>query len=165
MHVLAEEHSLRDVAEQLGRSYRSVRKKATALGTVPVRRYLPADSAREKERRRKIGDSRRVYATEEERKAAAAQRQRARLLSLRHEILDLLGGSCVGCGIVELAVLEIDHVKDDGKHHRRSVNRGIPYYRDLLVLAREEPDALQVLCANCHRRKTCQDKGWDSRYS
>ena len=75
-------------------------------------------------------------------------------------LIELLGGfSCSNCHYdADWRALEIDHKM--GKDHGVDPIRNIKYWLDNPDFAYEE---LQVLCANCHRIKTWQDrKGWET---
>lgn len=74
---------------------------------------------------------------------------------------------CACCGNDDLRVLDIDHVRGDGAVHRRSMNvskaTGKPYrsggYTIHLWLKNNGyPSGFQVLCSNCHRKKTHADR-------
>jgi hypothetical protein len=63
--------------------------------------------------------------------------------------------SCVDCGEKDVIVLEFDHVKDKsftistiGRDHR-------------LDDIKKEITKCEVRCANCHRKKTAKERGWD----
>lgn len=59
-------------------------------------------------------------------------------------------------------LLQADHVNNDGAEHRKQGNKGLPLYKEMLRVAREEPGRLQLLCANCHLIKTrLESRGWD----
>jgi len=64
---------------------------------------------------------------------------------------------CVHCGEDDIVVLEFDHTEDN-KRGCVSVLK-----RSSLKAVKEEIEKCQVLCANCHRRKTAKQFGWKSR--
>lgn len=73
----------------------------------------------------------------------------------KKEIIKLLGGKCVCCGITDIRVLQIDHVNNDGlierklsKKHRRNV------YSIIFNKIKERSKDYQLLCLNCHHLKT-----------
>lgn len=74
--------------------------------------------------------------------------QKARRLQARNEAYDRYGGECRCCGETEYLFLTLDHINDDGVHHRSRYPSGIPMY----AIARREgyPDYLQLLCYNCN---------------
>jgi 5-methylcytosine-specific restriction endonuclease McrA len=78
---------------------------------------------------------------------------------VKYEALMMLGGKCTGferpCGITDIDVLEIDHVIPvNGK---RTDARGTSFHRK--IRAGKVPlDNLQILCANCHSRKTIAER-------
>lgn len=73
--------------------------------------------------------------------------------TLRDEILSAYGNKCACCGERESIFLALDHVKNDGALHRRSLNgKSQAVYRD--VKRRGFPkDAFQLLCHNCNWAK------------
>lgn len=75
---------------------------------------------------------------------------------LRGECIQLLGGKCKKCGNNEEEILEFDHVIPV---RNRKVKR-----RNLYEI-RERPELYQLLCANCHRRKTNEEakKFWEEK--
>lgn len=62
---------------------------------------------------------------------------------------------CVLCGEEDPLVLEFDHLQD--KEFCISRGLGDAYSIDRL---QKEIEKCQVLCANCHKRKTARDQGW-----
>lgn len=64
----------------------------------------------------------------------------------------ILGGQCVECGESDPAVLEFDHINNDGKEHRKETGR-VPIVDWILRNQEEALERLQLLCANCHARK------------
>ena len=62
---------------------------------------------------------------------------------------------CESCGENDPRVLEFHHER--GKEYPISLmtNGGYPIHR-----IQEEIDKCKVLCANCHRRLTIQERGW-----
>lgn len=75
--------------------------------------------------------------------------QRRYLADRRSEALDALGGACLVCGEDDDVVLQIDHVNGDGGQERRRRSS----YSILRAVINGEP-GYQLLCANCHVRKT-----------
>lgn len=72
---------------------------------------------------------------------ATEQRQRA-------ELLALLGGVCRECGFSNPLALQVDHVNGGGAAQRKAGEHAVP--RVLLRLAKANPAAYQLLCANCN---------------
>lgn len=69
---------------------------------------------------------------------------------LRAIIIDKLGAKCAQCGNNDPVVLEIDHINNDGNKHRKEKD----HYHILKDWASGiDLDRIQLLCANCHRRK------------
>ncbi len=65
--------------------------------------------------------------------------------------------SCVSCGEDDFVVLEFDHIdpKDKNSSVSDMVKNGYSWDSIKLELKR-----CQVLCANCHRRRTSEQFGW-----
>lgn len=87
------------------------------------------------------------------------QRSRAKL---RGQAINALGGCCKKCGFDDFRVLEFDHivpvrwrtnnlVRMNGQHNTNEINR--------MIREGEDPRSVyQVLCANCHRIKTLENR-------
>ncbi len=56
---------------------------------------------------------------------------------------------CVDCGEPDLLVLEFDHVRGDKKHNVSKM-----FSTNSLERIKEEIDKCDVVCANCHRRRS-----------
>lgn len=66
--------------------------------------------------------------------------------------------SCVTCGEGDPIVLEFDHI--DKKTKTRNIS---DFIRSSWSIKRiqQEMAKCQVMCGNCHRRKTAKEHGWD----
>lgn len=62
---------------------------------------------------------------------------------------------CISCGESDIVVLEFDHLFDKQSTICDIINRV-----SSLTTLQKEISKCQVLCANCHRRKTAKDLGW-----
>jgi hypothetical protein len=75
----------------------------------------------------------------------------------RQRVVFLLGyfetHPCVDCGESDPVVLEFDHLRDK----KFDIASGIHYRPWALIL--EEIAKCQVVCANCHRRRTAKRRG------
>jgi hypothetical protein len=159
---LAPKIGARKASEELGRTYQSVRKAMDRYGikSIPQHRWHETLTEDEKAARRKtINDkSHRVYATRLEGKRTTARR---RLYKLHRDIAEALGNKCKRCPETSAIVLQAHHVEHDGADHKREVRAsGIDYYKDVLRMAQEEPERLELLCANCHLRHHRLHAGW-----
>lgn len=67
----------------------------------------------------------------------------------RLEAIKFAGGECVECGIDDPVLLDFDHVDGSGHKDRRG-----SYTKLKAIMAGEV--GWQLLCGNCHRRKTYQ---------
>jgi hypothetical protein len=78
--------------------------------------------------------------------------------SIKIECLEQYGGCCCPCGEIDIDVLTLDHVSDDGAYHRRQLfgNQrlgGNNFYHTLRKSEFPNDPPLQVLCMNCNIRK------------
>jgi hypothetical protein len=82
----------------------------------------------------------------------SVERQRVGRQELRDEVFAAYGGYvCACCGETNPGFLQLDHMHNDGREHRRSVGvSGV--YRDLRD--RGFPPGFQVLCSNCNWGKS-----------
>ena len=66
-------------------------------------------------------------------------------------ILDYLANNpCVQCGESDIRVLEFNHLRDKSFNIARRASKGAT--KKLLI---KEIEKCEVLCANCHRKHTC----------
>ena len=61
---------------------------------------------------------------------------------------------CADCGEADPVVLEFDHLRDK----RFNIGSAVPYRNWDSILA--EIEKCEVVCANCHRRRTAARNGW-----
>ncbi len=66
--------------------------------------------------------------------------------------------SCMKCGISDIRVLTIDHIKGDGAEQRRlnRIRGGYPTY--VWLQKNEFPEGFQVLCYNCQKIKQIENR-------
>ena len=79
----------------------------------------------------------------------------------RIRVLEKLGGRCVVCNIEDISVLQIDHIIPLNTGTRRlTLTQLFP------KILRDEYDTttLQILCANCHMRKTTNERKKDYEF-
>lgn len=75
-----------------------------------------------------------------------------------HRVVDYLRAHpCVDCGEADLVVLEFDHLP--GKDKRFDVARAVSGSTRAWKTIRAEIDKCEVVCANCHRRRTARRAG------
>jgi hypothetical protein len=67
----------------------------------------------------------------------------------------LLSHPCVICGESDPRVLEFHHVGQKDMEVTRLISNGYSIKR-----IKEEIDVCQVICANCHRKITVEERGW-----
>jgi hypothetical protein len=86
----------------------------------------------------------------------ARQSVRRRQARLRQILLDhLRERPCVDCGETDLRVLELDHVLPRDEYVSQLLQNGVKPSVFTSELMR-----CQVVCANCHRRRTARRSGW-----
>ena len=79
-------------------------------------------------------------------------------------IIALLGGKCVCCGFNDSRALCIDHIKGNGREHRRKFTasngnfRGRKYYMSIYRELLNGSMDYQLLCANCNQIKKYENK-------
>lgn len=90
-------------------------------------------------------------------KRAQARRRKVRL-EFRTNMLEYLSDkSCLDCGESDIRVLELDHIDPSTKlfNISQAVKHGYSW-QDVL----NEIKKCQILCANCHKKRTAQQFGW-----
>ena len=78
-------------------------------------------------------------------------RQEARQFVLEY----LYSHPCSKCGETDPIVLEFDHIRGKEEEIARLITNGASIDR-----LEKEMRRCQVLCSNCHRRKTAKEQGW-----
>lgn len=74
----------------------------------------------------------------------------------RLEAINKMGGECINCGIDDADVLEFDHIVPVLRRTNGVTTNGDSWKQ---VLAHPKPDEIfQLLCANCHTKKTRLNK-------
>lgn len=88
-----------------------------------------------------------------------ARARKARIKNeLRHKLYSFMESKrCVQCGERDLCVLEFDHIDPDTKAF--GIAKGLSYCYDWQKILKEIRKC-QILCANCHKRKTAKQQGW-----
>ena len=84
------------------------------------------------------------------RKRESIKRAQAYVYAILHE------ASCADCGEEDMVVFEFDHVRGDKVE---SVARMISQGAGVGKIQREI-EKCEVVCANCHRRRTARRGGW-----
>lgn len=80
----------------------------------------------------------------------AGKKSRVKIKGL---VIEALGDSCKRCGTKEQSFLNVDHINDDGKEHRKSIRSGNSKKVHQEVLSGEFPEKYQLLCWNCNHLK------------
>lgn len=79
-------------------------------------------------------------------------------MNARAEVHAIFGSRCARCGNDDWRVLELDHVAGGGNADRVSGRIDKAYSRPMIEFARANRQLFQLLCANCHRIKTWEDR-------
>jgi hypothetical protein len=106
------------------------------------------------------GHNKKYYGTEGTARDRHLQNVRERTEAAREAAREyvyqyLLKHSCESCGEADPRVLEFHHVGQKDSEITRLVSGGWSIRR-----IQEEIDKCQVLCSNCHRRVTVDERGW-----
>jgi hypothetical protein len=95
--------------------------------------------------------SRSKWSDEERRRDQEKKRNFAR--ECRVKMLEAYGNKCTCCGETTPEFLAVDHVNNDGAHHRRTVVGYDPTALYRWAKKHGFPDSLQILCHNCNVAK------------
>lgn len=76
---------------------------------------------------------------------------------IRLEVLKLLGGKCVNCGLTDIRVLQVDHIKPVGQKNRL---QQLELKKDIL----KNSTNYQLLCANCNWIKRYDNNETNIKY-
>jgi hypothetical protein len=79
----------------------------------------------------------------------AAKRDRQRLQAQEFVVARLTSSSCIDCGESDIVTLEFDHLRDKVKDISSMVHSG-----SALSTIEQEIEKCEIVCANCHRRRT-----------
>lgn len=85
-----------------------------------------------------------------------------RLLKTKIHVIDYYGGKCNICGIMEIDMLTIDHINDDGAAHRKNSEAKTIYN---WLNKNNFPDGYQVLCYNCNCTKNYTKESKNKKYN
>ena len=96
----------------------------------------------------------REYTNEESSKYRRKYRKRLNIANriyrenVRRAVFENYGSFCACCGEDDIRFLSIDHVNNDGNHHRKTDPRA----KDIYYWLRKHnfPEGFQVLCFNCN---------------
>lgn len=99
------------------------------------------------------------YAANRQRYIDQAQRRKEELRATNYKLLIrfLRANPCVDCGEDDVLVLEFDHVS--GKSFQIAAALRDRFWAEI-VAEINEIKKCDVVCANCHRRRTAQRGGW-----
>ena len=109
-------------------------------------------------------EHRKTYQKEHYRKYGDVYRERARVSRARlkrHNQIELIkymrDKACIECSENDIRVLEFDHIEPSKKSFgiAWAINNGKPW--DAIL---SEIEKCQILCANCHKKRTAIQYGW-----
>jgi len=78
-----------------------------------------------------------------------------RKVAQEYVLKHLLKNPCKTCNEADPIVLDFDHISDKEFNISEAVSHGLS-----LDKLQKEMDKCDILCANCHRRKTAKDFNW-----
>lgn len=104
---------------------------------------------------------RRSYDREYQKKRWDSGKKRAEIAARqqrnREYLWDYLSNSeCADCGEKDIIVLQFDHLRDKKYHVSEMVSQGAS-----LASIKKEIEKCEVVCANCHLRRTAKQQGWN----
>lgn len=70
----------------------------------------------------------------------------------RNKTLEILGGSCKNCGISDYDILQVDHIEPINKDRMNRICNEKLFKK--IANGSLSVENLQILCANCHMKKT-----------
>lgn len=79
---------------------------------------------------------------------------------IRKEIIEMLGGKCVHCGMTDERCLQVDHINGNG-HEERKIAKKKGFSSNLWIyqqLKKGHKDNYQLLCANCNYIKKFENR-------
>jgi len=140
-------------------------KKKLAHGRAYYRKHREEKKKEARERywqNHAIIRKRRAELNTVERKRKNALKEKLRYAAYRELVIEAYGGRCACCGENEVLFLEVDHINNDGRAHRKVIGRSakaLVYW----LINHGFPDGFQLLCSNCNQGKkrnggTCPHK-------
>jgi 5-methylcytosine-specific restriction endonuclease McrA len=93
--------------------------------------------------------------SKEERLRAGRRYMEKKGKPLRLRVIALLGGHCLHCGVTDPRVLEVDHINPRTKRFAMNTLSLMKRTEEELL---EEVSRCQLLCANCHKIKTLENR-------
>lgn len=92
----------------------------------------------------------------EKHKKVIYKRRRKHVIALQQYTYDFLKmHGCAICGENDPCCLDFDHLKNKNMLISKLISSGYSFSN-----LKKEIDKCQILCANCHRRKTAKDFNW-----
>ena len=126
--------------------YREYQKKFAHQYPERIRKYQKTYRQRHPEKMREKRRRHRIKYKEKIRKYNTNWMRENRR-KLRKEVIEHYGNKCVRCGINDIRILNIDHIKNNGNQHRQEIGA---YYFPKWLKKNNYPDGYQVLCLNCN---------------
>ena len=106
----------------------------------------------------KVRPSREKMEVRRDRTREIQQRRRTKQQEVRKRLQAIIGSKCCRCGIDDFRLLDFDHIDP----HTKTMNISQQLHRSFDELELEVRKC-QLLCANCHRLKTLEQREFDSR--
>ncbi|GAF81826.1 unnamed protein product [marine sediment metagenome] len=96
------------------------------------------------------------YKNKEKQREYQRKWRRNKYIKERKIVLKLFGGKCVLCGNSDERVLEIDHIKPLIRKNSKELCGSLLIHA--IIFRKVDVKNLQLLCSNCHRIKTFDDR-------
>lgn len=94
--------------------------------------------------------------------AKKRESQRRCYFKARRKAMDLLGGKCVACGEDDYDVLQFDHIEPVFRRSNGLADgkpcKGHGHAHSHILRLDNPAEVYQVLCANCHAKKSASEK-------
>jgi 5-methylcytosine-specific restriction endonuclease McrA len=90
-----------------------------------------------------------------EKAAAIAEARKRRKQEIRDLVWSIKHNPCTDCGLIDPVVMDFDHLGDKEFNISIAATRGMSDKRIL-----SEIEKCELVCANCHRRRTHSRGGW-----
>ena len=99
------------------------------------------------------------YSTNRETQIERVQKRNKRIRDEKRKyVFDIISSSVCSCGESSPAALQFDHI--DGHRKVTNIAKMVADTRWSLKHLVDEIKKCQILCANCHAKKTARDFGW-----
>ena len=116
--------------------------------------------------KRKIGISNTKDPTKKKERIKESQKKcsRVRNRRIRKAVIETLGGKCIRCGIIDIRVLQIDHISGGGSKERKERGFGQQFHSYVIQSFLKGENKYQLLCANCNWIKRVENQEARGQY-